>query len=284
MGNNLPLCYCERNPISLDSFGRQINTLRLLSDMDDPAFKNKNGNIVDINGTLRQPKGACVFLNIYHLALSNLTTEQYGFGVFHSGVEVYNEEYSFVGGPDCFHSILKTKPFDVSWMSNGRFQESLYVGRTLLTKSEIHILRTQWSQEQPCSSYDLLQNNCNHFSEGFIRVLTENHHYLLPEKITRIVHLGQNLRCCLPEALVDPLPPHAHLTAESRSKDFLERRKSTVDEGEKKKLLAGEPGFPAEPMSDNMNMKDQMKIREQMQLIERLRFKELKDRSIIKDE
>jgi hypothetical protein len=51
-------------------------------------------------------------------------------------------------------------------------------------------------------------SNCNHFSEKFIQTITNNADYELPGKITRIVKLGQRVRWCLPQAIVDPIPPH----------------------------------------------------------------------------
>ena len=87
-------------------------------------------------------------------------------------------------------------------------QESLYVGRCLLSKFELQALRIKFAREQPCSSYDLLANNCNHFSERWVREITRNPHYELPGKITRMAALGDRVRCCLPQALTDPIPPH----------------------------------------------------------------------------
>eukprot|EP00455_Lapot_gusevi_P031316 TRINITY_DN3389_c0_g3_i1.p1 TRINITY_DN3389_c0_g3~~TRINITY_DN3389_c0_g3_i1.p1 ORF type:complete len:227 (-),score=48.54 TRINITY_DN3389_c0_g3_i1:237-917(-) len=188
-----------------DDEERELNSERLDSDIDEPIIKNSKGEVIVYEGY--RPRGACVFLNVYDLFISNLSTEKYGIGVFHTGVEVYGQEFSFVGGPDDMCSIVCTRPRDTSWMQNGRYKESLYVGRTQMTRKEVQLLRFDLAKKRPCSSYDILLNNCNHFSELFTRALTLNQDYELPKKITRIVHMGQRVRCCLPRALLDPLPP-----------------------------------------------------------------------------
>jgi hypothetical protein len=75
-------------------------------------------------------------------------------------------------------------------------------------------------------------SNCNHFSEKFIQTITNNADYELPGKITRIVKLGQRVRWCLPQAIVDPIPPHmrdrkpigAAATAEGGEKRSIRKR------------------------------------------------------------
>ncbi len=107
-----------------DEEGRELNTLRDDTDVDDPVVKNRAGEAVPLSDG-RMPKGAHVYLNVYDLFMTNLTTEKYGIGVYHSGVEVMRDEYSFVGGPDDMCSVIKTYPGDTSWMQNGRFKVRL---------------------------------------------------------------------------------------------------------------------------------------------------------------
>ncbi len=104
-----------------DEEGRELNTVRDDADVDDPVVKNRAGEAVPLPDG-RMPKGAHVYLNVYDLFMTNLTTEKYGIGVYHTGVEVMRDEYSFVGGPDDMCSVIKTYPGDTSWMQNGRFK------------------------------------------------------------------------------------------------------------------------------------------------------------------
>lgn len=88
-------------------------------------------------------------------------------GVFHCGIEVNMEEWSF---GYCEHGtgVYSCKPKCNSMYS---FRESIPVGVTSISPYRIRQLIATLQLEWPGTSYDLLARNCNHFSETFSEAL-----------------------------------------------------------------------------------------------------------------
>lgn len=88
-------------------------------------------------------------------------------GVFHCGIEVNMEEWSF---GYCEHGtgVYSCKPKSNSMYS---FRESIPVGVTSISPYRIRQLIATLQLEWPGTSYDLLARNCNHFSTAFVEAL-----------------------------------------------------------------------------------------------------------------
>mmetsp|Transcript_42825 Transcript_42825/g.96720 ORF Transcript_42825/g.96720 Transcript_42825/m.96720 type:complete len:188 (-) Transcript_42825:141-704(-) len=114
-----------------------------------------------------------VTLHIYDIWKSgkvqaaNKVLKAFGTGAFHCGVEVHGREWSFKCTPTGT-GIFSCVPM---MCEEHTFCESMSVGSTPLTKSEVLDLVGKLQGEWPGSSYDSLKHNCCHFSESFCRCL-----------------------------------------------------------------------------------------------------------------
>lgn len=105
-------------------------------------------------------------------------------GIFHSAVEVYDyEEWSFgycESGSGVFSSSRKENPMYC-------YRESLYLGRTSLSRLKVTQILCELGREWAGSSYDVLSRNCNHFCDVFCERLGVQK---LPAWVNRFAHAG----------------------------------------------------------------------------------------------
>jgi hypothetical protein len=77
-----------------------------------------------------------------------------GLGLYHTAVEIYGQEHSFVGHPFKFSGIISTIPKTAAYI----YQEGLDMGRTKLTKQEMSNYLKELGKIFTGSSYHLLHN------------------------------------------------------------------------------------------------------------------------------
>ena len=75
-----------------------------------------------------------------------------GLGLYHTAVEVYGQEHSFVGHPFPFTGIVSTVPKSASYI----YQEGLEVGRTTMDERAAGHLLRELGKVFTGSSYHLL--------------------------------------------------------------------------------------------------------------------------------
>lgn len=106
--------------------------------------------------------GAIVELNVYDLAspdspdtISNVNWYLYpmGFGLYHSGVSVYGTEYCFGGHPDSTTGVFEVPPKKAP---DARFRQTLLMGRTHLSQSQVLELIDEMSSIWVGNSYNLV--------------------------------------------------------------------------------------------------------------------------------
>lgn len=144
-----------------------------------------NGEQTVIKGqVIKAKEGEEVFLHIYDLSnglAKSISQQILGFqvdGVWHTSIEVFGNEYCFQNGLCCY------KPGAINF---GTHVERVSLGITECTAEQMSdffaIAKDAWSPEK----YDLLKNNCNHFSNFLANFLVEKNipeHILeLPEKV-----------------------------------------------------------------------------------------------------
>ncbi|KAI5083180.1 hypothetical protein GOP47_0002923 [Adiantum capillus-veneris] len=105
-------------------------------------------------------------------------------GIFHSAVEVYdNEEWSFGYceiGSGVFSCPAKTNPMY-------SYRESISLGKTSLCRSRVKQILLDLGREWPGYSYDLLSRNCNHFCDALCDRLGVQK---FPAWVNRFAHAG----------------------------------------------------------------------------------------------
>eukprot|EP00898_Chlorokybus_atmophyticus_P000528 jgi/Chlat1/1476/Chrsp12S02019 len=108
-------------------------------DVTNSASGNTNAAIVHLNRLMRDGVGLG--------------------GVFHGGIEVYGEEWSF-GYCERGTGVFCTVPTKNPMYS---FRETVPLGMTALTQAKVKEIVTALSVDWQGCTYDLLARNCNHF-------------------------------------------------------------------------------------------------------------------------
>lgn len=113
-------------------------------------------------GETKAACGGVVTLHIYDLSPSfvypNTVGRALGTGAFHVGVEIYGNEWTFTGSD----GVIRTKP-KREWGTHV-YRESLEMGRTKLSESEVKNLCLRMRKRWRAPNYELYTRNCCHFS------------------------------------------------------------------------------------------------------------------------
>lgn len=102
-----------------------------------------------------------VRLSLYDVSTMNTITYPFGWGKFHSGVEVYGNEYIYTK-----EGIYDISPQSGAERSAGKykFRRSIALGKTALNKKEVSDLIDGLQPDFSTSLYDPISNNSNHFA------------------------------------------------------------------------------------------------------------------------
>jgi len=117
----------------------------------------------------------------------NGVLRQLGTGAFHCGVEVYDKEYSYRGRHGPGSGVFAVRPKTAC----RSFRESVPMGHTTLSESQVlgllEALMTEWQGNR----YDLLKRNCCHFCNEFCTRLGVGS---IPEWTTHLAATGQAIQ------------------------------------------------------------------------------------------
>jgi len=97
-----------------------------------------------------------------------------GFGVYHTGVQVYGVEYCFAGGDSTASGIMTQEPRYMPAGAPWVYKQTEKVGTTLLTRTQIQQLISKMGAEYPNNTYNLVARNCNHFSDDFCKRISKS--------------------------------------------------------------------------------------------------------------
>jgi hypothetical protein len=123
-----------------------------------------------------------VKLNVYDMvsmANFNQYSSPVGFGVFHSGAEVYGCEYAYGGHNNSHSGVFEIAPRDVVALGEDsfRFRETIVIGYTDFDPEDVKQIVEQFGEKFRGDKYHLLHQNCNHFTDALTRV--NYHRWLL---------------------------------------------------------------------------------------------------------
>lgn len=179
-----------------------------------------------------------VVLNVYDLTPVNSYTYWFGFGIFHSGIEVHGKEYGFGA-----HDFPVSGVFEVEPRSCPGFiyRSSILLGRINMLPSEFRTFIECSASEYHGDTYNLISKNCNHFTDDIAWRLTGKH---IPGWVNRLARLGALCGCLLPESLqattVKQLPEYHDCTEEDGSESLstaTPRESTEMDDNDQEKLL-----------------------------------------------
>ena len=144
-----------------------------------------------------------ILINVYDLLPpGRFSTLLWTFGtaLLHTGVVIKDREYAYGG-----HSIPKksgvyyTPPLQAP--PGGTFKCTLLHGFTYAPTEETNKVIEEVSKEFLGTSYNLLTNNCNHFTNELVKRLTGQD---APRWLNRAAGIGVALPCVVPREWVEP--------------------------------------------------------------------------------
>lgn len=183
-----------------------------------------------------------VYLNLYDLVFDEKNYNKIEkFGLYHSGVQIGNEEYGF-GGGEKGTGVWKQEPRKN--IGNARFKENIYMGLCNLDKYRVESIIDEMKRKYPASSYHLLHKNCNHFADDLIYLTTGKH---IPDYINRPANAGAKLSPLLGIFISSLKTPKSDTES---NKQPLQTPSSTLS-GYSSSSPSSSPSFPSNPFSSS---------------------------------
>ncbi|CAJ2645863.1 deSI-like protein At4g17486 [Trifolium pratense] len=138
---------------------------------------------------------AMVYLNVYDLTPINNYLYLFGFGIFHSGIEVHGKEYGFGAHEYPTSGVFEVEPRNCPGFI---FRRSVLLGSTDMSLSEFRSFMERLSAKYHGDTYHLIAKNCNHFTDDVCQQLTGSP---IPGWVNRLARLGSFCNCLLPESI-----------------------------------------------------------------------------------
>jgi hypothetical protein len=147
-----------------------------------PGYKRKNAtsasDVEEEDEVEVDNSAASIWLHIYHCDpytgfLNQKWLASREMGIYHAGVEVFGEEWSFQYFEDTWNDptisgLIRCRPRQ---MTDYEYQESINLGPTPLSQFEVNELLRRLIREWPACNYHLTRNNCLTFAETLISEL-----------------------------------------------------------------------------------------------------------------
>jgi hypothetical protein len=142
--------------------------------------------IIDI----KKESGLGVYLNVYHLTILNYFLQLFGFGFFHTTLEINDTEYSFklCSGDESGIFFNRFK----YGLDKSLLKEKIYLGKTSYDMNSVNEIFKLHIPFWLGKSYDLFKKNCNHFTKFFACLLLRTDEVVnFPEYVNRITIFAQ---------------------------------------------------------------------------------------------
>ncbi|CAJ2642119.1 deSI-like protein At4g17486 [Trifolium pratense] len=163
--------------------GTKSNTNYSIQSEKDNANNKTNNNTTN------------VVLNVYDLTPLNNYFYWFGFGIFHSGIQVHGKEYGFGA-----HDFPSSGVFEVEPRKCPGFvyRTSVNLGEVNMHPSEFRTFIENMASEYHGDTYHLISKNCNHFTDDVSCRLTGKR---VPGWVNRLARLGSLCSCLLPDSI-----------------------------------------------------------------------------------
>lgn len=136
-----------------------------------------------------------VFLNVYDLTPVNSYSIWLGFGIFHSGIQVYGMEYGFGAHDFPISGVFEVEPKSCPGFI---YRCSIPLGHVSISPTEFRNFIETVASEYHGDTYHLISKNCNHFTDDISQRLTGKS---IPGWVNRLAKVGSVCSCLLPESL-----------------------------------------------------------------------------------
>lgn len=136
-----------------------------------------------------------IYLNIYDLTPLNKILDCFGFGAYHSAVQIFDTEFSFGAHPFNFTGVVECQANS----NKLRFRKTILLGESKLKLCEINMILDEIKSKYIGNSYDVFKNNCNHFAnEVSLKLLQKP----IPRYINRLPYFSRIFRCFVSSKLI----------------------------------------------------------------------------------
>ena len=109
----------------------------------------------------------------------------FGLGVYHSGIEVFGREISFGWSDMGRTGVFEIQPRCASSvMPKVTYKKTVVVGTAFVSRADVDVLLSKLVMEYPGSCYDVMDRNCNHFSNDLSKRLCKKK---IPSYVNRCV-------------------------------------------------------------------------------------------------
>ena len=134
---------------------------------------------------VKKEYGLRVYLNIYHLTIFNYILQFFGFGFFHTSLEINDIEYSFKLGSGDQSGIFYNHFKD--GIDKKRLKEKIYLGNTPYDINSVNEIFKLYIPFWLGRSYNLFEKNCNNFTKFFASLLLRTDNVInYPDYVNRI--------------------------------------------------------------------------------------------------
>jgi len=138
-----------------------------------------------------------VILNVYDLDVErNQYLYGFGLGMYHSGVQVGGNEWTFASGG----GIYSHEPRGAG---GATFREAISLGNYGGTQRDLDRILDELRDSFKGSSYHVLTQNCNCFSDALVQRLLNKP---IPGFVNRLANIGAFFSCLLPPAISNDAP------------------------------------------------------------------------------
>jgi len=161
-------------------------------------------------------------LNVYDLVEANWNDYVYfvGFGIHHTGIVIFGQEFSYGAHEEPTSGIFAIEPLSAT---DCRHRTTIDLGETKISLNKFRSILQGLGTKFTGDSYHILTQNCNHFSNELSKRLLGAG---VPGWVNRLARTLNYVQCLVPSRFLDapalptPTPTNALLDVEQNSSRF----------------------------------------------------------------
>ena len=132
-----------------------------------------------------------VYLNVYNVTSFNKVLECMGFGLYHTSISIFDNEFSYGGHEHERSGIVVVEQGNSAGLI---LKERLPIGFTYYSCDDMDEIIDFFGDFWHGCDYDPFSKNCNNFTEELAKYLCQNNLIYYPSYINRFCKLGSILR------------------------------------------------------------------------------------------
>jgi len=185
--------------------------------------------------------GEKIYLHVYEPSNPQQNQQVAGFGVFHTGIEIMGQEYSFAGGQGSSGSgVFAQRPKEMPPGGQWKYKQTEYLGSIKMDYKTWQTTLKKIESSFPANRYDMLAKNCNHFTEHVATAIGLGSRY--PGWVNRAAKMGNNFRGLMGQGAAPGVtpPPQPEKSVFESSKGY------SMTDAQPKKSSSSKAAAPSE--------------------------------------